>query len=304
VVVLVALPLCAYAAAGCAAPCREDDPDRQAAFQGAWRGDITAIRALIAKNPAAANTSQCPPDYSLIGRFIASRVGAGTPTVLHIAARQGHADFATVLLEAGANVDARDFEANTPLHLAAQYGHDEVARLLLAANATVDVRRLGGLTPLHVAAGRGHFPVVKRLLVARADVNAREGGNWTPLHRAASEGHENVVRLLLDQGGDPRAVDDQGAAPLQYAVLNRHRAVIELLTARGVAASGESSGPRALALAARDGDPESVRFLLGKACPWTPAKMARRRCSRPSIPGPAETIRRGGRRRSEKNARW
>ena len=134
----------------------------------------------------------------------------------------------------------------------------------LNAGATIDSRRTGGLTPLHLAADHGHFPVAKRLLAAGADANSREGGGWTPLHRAASEGHENVVRLLLAQGADPRATDDQGTTPFEYAFLNRHRAVTELLTARGIAFSGENSGRAALVKAARDGDAEGVRFLLGK----------------------------------------
>jgi ankyrin repeat protein len=52
--------------------------------------------------------------------------------VLHIAARQGHADFAAMLVKAGANVEARDSEAATPLHPAAQYGHDEVVGATVA----------------------------------------------------------------------------------------------------------------------------------------------------------------------------
>ena len=59
-------------------------------------------------------------------------------------------------------------------------------------------------------------------------------------------------------------MDDQGTTPFEYAFLNRHRAVTELLTARGIAFSGENSGRAALAKAARDGDAEGVRFLLGK----------------------------------------
>jgi cytohesin len=136
--------------------------------------------------------------------------------------------------------------------------------VLLAAGAAVDARRIGGLEPLHVAASQGRFPVAKRLLAARADPNAHDNGGWTPLHHAASEGHENVVRLLLDQGADAGAVDTEGNAPLQYAILGSHRSVVDLLTAKGIPAGGGSGGTAALALAAREINPDAVRVLLGQ----------------------------------------
>ena len=222
------------------------------------------MRTLIGRDPSIANARQCPPDEMAIGRLFAWRMSAGTTSVLHVAARQGHHLLVGLLLAAGAEVDARDREAATALHVAARSGHDEVVQLLLESGATIDLRRIGGLTPLHLAADHGHFPVAKRLLAAGADANSRESGGWTPLHRAASEGHENVVRLLLAQGADPRAVDDQGTTPFEYAFLCRRRTVTELLTAGGIAFSGENSGRAALVRAARDGDAEGVRFLLGK----------------------------------------
>ena len=148
---LIALMSAAAFATGCGTPCA-DDPDREAAFDAAWRNDLEAMRRLIARNPRAASTGQCAPPDTLIGRLVARQLGAGTPTVLHIAARQGHAEFAAMLLKAGADVEARDSEAATPLHPAAHYGHDEVVRVLLAANAAVDARRIYSLTPLHLAA--------------------------------------------------------------------------------------------------------------------------------------------------------
>ena len=132
---LLAMVAAAAFATGCGGPCagRED-----AAFEAAWRDDLQTMRRLIAQNPGAARAGQCDPPQTAIGRFVAQFRWTGSSTVLHVAARQGHADFAALLLEAGADVDARNEEGAMPLHLAAQYGHDEVARVLLAANATVD----------------------------------------------------------------------------------------------------------------------------------------------------------------------
>ena len=249
---------------GCGERCQNADPLQLAAFEAAWRGDTDRMRGLIAQNSALANARECEPPHNLASWIIARQMGAGTTSVLHVAARQGHSEFVTLLLANGAEVDARDGLAASPLHLAAQYGHDESVALLLAAKAPVDSRKNGGLTPLHVAAGHGRFPVVKRLLAAGADVNAREGGGWTPLHRAASEGRENIIRVLLEHGADPLARDEQGSSPLEYAVLNGNLGAIELLTPLGVGVCGQGDGMSALALAAQDGDAEIVRLLLSK----------------------------------------
>ena len=124
----VALVACALAASGCGGRCRADAA-REEAFQAAWQGNTETMRTLIGRDPSIANARQCPPDQTAIGRLFAWRMSAGTASVLHVAARQGHHLLVGLLLAAGAEVDARDREAATALHVAAQYGHDEVVAI-------------------------------------------------------------------------------------------------------------------------------------------------------------------------------
>ena len=56
-----------------------------------------------------------------------------------------------LLLEKGANVDAKDEGEDTPLHLASREGHEAVIALLLEKGTDVNVKDKGGLTPLHYA---------------------------------------------------------------------------------------------------------------------------------------------------------
>ena len=61
------------------------------------------------------------------------------------------AEMTKVLLEHGADVDARDSALNTPLHLAAWNGNAEAAKLLLESGAKIDAAGKFGHTPLKTA---------------------------------------------------------------------------------------------------------------------------------------------------------
>ena len=76
----------------------------------------------------------------------------------------------------------------TPLHLVAAQGDDTrpehalVASLLIAAGADVNARDLAGQTPLHLIAmngSRASLPVARALLPSGADVLARSSAGFT-----------------------------------------------------------------------------------------------------------------------------
>jgi ankyrin repeat protein len=104
-------------------------------------------------------------------------------------------------------VNARGVGDRTPLHLAARGGHRDVAELLLQRGAEVNARAEGefghGLTPLHEAARGGHREVVKLLLEHGADVNTRNDAGKSPLELAVEGGHFDVAELLRRHAGMP-----------------------------------------------------------------------------------------------------
>jgi hypothetical protein len=122
----------------------------------------------------------------------------------------------------------------TDLMVASFYGHRVVVKLLLERGAEVEAKdSKHGRTPLSWAAVNGHEATVKLLLDKGADVEAKDkvyGG--TPLWWAAENGHEAIVKLLFDKGAGAESKDKYGQTPLSRAAVNGHEAVVKLLLDR------------------------------------------------------------------------
>lgn len=76
------------------------------------------------------------------------QVNGGTP--LHVTALHGLEEATKLLLENGADANAKASNGGTPLHHAAFHGHMGVALLLLEAGAKSDAKDMRGATPLQV----------------------------------------------------------------------------------------------------------------------------------------------------------
>ncbi|KAI6193508.1 Ankyrin repeat protein [Aphelenchoides besseyi] len=72
-------------------------------------------------------------------------------TALHVAASKGYNKLIALLVQAGADVHARDFEGWTPLHAAAYWGEKEACRILITRGADITKQTLTGQDVLRVA---------------------------------------------------------------------------------------------------------------------------------------------------------
>jgi ankyrin repeat protein len=168
------------------------------------------------------------------------------------------------MIEAGADVDAKNASGVTVLFLASENGHTEIVRLLLEAGADASAANPDGATPLIVASQNGHIEIVRLLLEAKAEVNAAHETGATPLFAASQNGHTEIVRLLLEAGSNVNAAGPDGVASLYRASINGHLEIVRLLLEAGADASAAGSdGVTPLLAASIEGHLEIVRLLLG-----------------------------------------
>lgn len=123
---------------------------------------------------------------------------------LRTAAQQGNAAEVERLLDAGANVDMRDYtKGYTPLHWAVENDHQHTAEALLKKHASVDAAGKIGDTPLHRAAGLGRLAIAQLLVDGyKANVNQQDDDHVTALELAVAIDNLPLVEYLCEQGAN------------------------------------------------------------------------------------------------------
>lgn len=169
--------------------------------------------------------------------------------ILHHAVESARPEMVALLLERGAAVTDTDANGETALHRIADMRRApadvavDIALLLVDSGADPDARNWDDVTPLHQAVRARNLGVAELLLERGADPNARDRSRGsTPLRRAVSSTGAGgtagtaelmvpLARLLLEHGADPDAKDRRGVPvrasardPRVRALLAAHRA--------------------------------------------------------------------------------
>jgi ankyrin repeat protein len=200
-------------------------------------GDLETIRKLLDDNPELVNAST---DVRLRVR----PSDALTMRLLHLAIDEAKIDVLRLLIQRGADLNARNADGRLPLHDCFELGHDDFAKVLLEAGAVPDVcaaaaygmhERLRqilrsdpakandlttGESPLGWAV-YGRQPVSATILFehgAIADHPPYDSHGWRPAAMVASTA---VVPILLQYGANPNWRDTNGDTPLHRVLKSR-----------------------------------------------------------------------------------
>ena len=199
-------------------------------WQAAAEGDIEAIKGFIAK-----------------GKKIDDQGKYGY-SILHLAAKNGHAAIAEFALANGSDINLQSNSKKTPLHYTAQHNQLALAKLLVEAKGDLTAKDKKGRTALdlatgeakrelaayfrsigmtsksdeaaaksiHVAAKVGLIAALKKHLEAGVGVNDKNDDGYTPLHLATKKGHLDVAGILLEAEADIAVASKSGKTALHY----------------------------------------------------------------------------------------
>ncbi len=243
----------------------------QALSGAAFTGDIKSLKQALA-NKADPNTRD-PQSGS---------------TLLATAALMGHTKVVALLLEHGADVNARSRDGATALHTAAFLGRVETVKLLLEKGADTTLQNSMGGTAIEGANLDWTFTTgiigMLQIKVDEAEVKAgrtkviellSEQPNKVSqshnLWKAAAAGDLSAIKDALDDSADLNAQDPQfGITPLAWAALMGQTKAAALLLENGVDINGRNrDGATPLHSAAFLGRIETVKLLLERGADTT-----------------------------------
>jgi ankyrin repeat protein len=154
-------------------------------FERCATGDVDAVTKALSQDGGLANS------WHPIGL-----------SALHFAAFSGDVAVTKLLLDSGAQIEARARNRfmNTPLQVALLPGHEGTARVLLERGADPLVRQESGFAPIHEAALLGRRDLVDLLLEHGADIDSRANDGRNAISEALRGGHAELADYLRARG--------------------------------------------------------------------------------------------------------
>lgn len=125
----------------------------------------------------------------------------------------------------------------TPLHMAVRSGSEKIVRVLLEHGADCNARGAQSMTPLARAIIENHENVVEMLLSHGARMSAVDEHQRSALHLAVIHRHERLLKALVKHCRDNSAVingyDKEGNTPLHIAISMDLASAVEVLCEAG-----------------------------------------------------------------------
>ena len=134
------------------------------------------------------------------------------------------------------DINAKDIFGNTIWNYVISGGNIDIIRLLIENGADVNAKDGDGRTLLMIAAYNDdkNIDIIRLFLDMGLDINAKDKDGETPLMRAAREGNIDIARLLVEKGADIDAKDNDDHTALWYAsICVGSIGIVQLLLEKG-----------------------------------------------------------------------
>ena len=172
-------------------------------------------------------------------------------TALQEAVLKNHADVVQVLIDAGADIEKKDYSGRTPLLFGCTSDANDAVKVLVRAGADVGTRDRHGRTCLMIASAGGSTTIVKSLLcMPEVGLDLVDAEHWTALHHAVANAAANaaasaaasfdedrkykaVMQVLFDAGADVEAKSEFVWSPLMMACQEGDVHIVRMLLEAG-----------------------------------------------------------------------
>jgi ankyrin repeat protein len=169
-------------------------------------------------------------------------------------------DLATLLLNYGAPIHARNSHGITPFQIAISTSPAMAGTLL--TKDRVDMADDDGLSPLHIAIKQQASAEIIQTIISRGcRVSAVDGEGRTPLRLALDMNAMDEVKILADAGSDVFAPAADGKPPATVALAKGEKAVRAVFSGKAVN-SRDGTGNTVLHYAAQSGRTDMIAILL------------------------------------------
>lgn len=177
------------------------------------------------------------------------------------AAETGQVPRLRLLLLADGEFDYKDRDGYTALHGSSMHGYLDCVKLLVEHGADINARCNKRCTALYYASERGYYLIAKFLIEKRAKVDILGGLQGTALHVASAKGKKAIIKLLLDNGANVEVENSGGKTALALADEGGHQAIVRVLRDRVVKAKAENRRRRTARSSQSSVSIEAVQLL-------------------------------------------
>jgi tankyrase len=148
------------------------------------------------------------------------------------AINEGNFEIVDLFVRANFNIHTEDDQGTPALIIALKKSYTIIGRILINAGADINAKDRIGMTPLLLTCGKfssGNKEIAEMLINKGANINVRDLVGFTPLLLSLTGGVSGVAELLIEKGADLHAATRTGKNALSLAEMTGNTKIAELI---------------------------------------------------------------------------